>query len=418
MRRPAAGRHSLRMTPDCTIIARSPAELIAVVPYLLGFHPAQSIVVIGLTGRLVTFGARYDLPPPGGDDATADMAAVIASQPARSVVLVGYGPAASVTPAILRLSRALEQAEVPLCDSIRVTEGRWWSYFCADPQCCPVDGRSCPPPGNPIAAEAVFQGKVALPNRQALVAQVAAVTGDARNAMVAATARAVARLRIQPATKPPHIELPGGPVVDLQFAGGRSAEGQAFVDVAGRRVPRAGRAAVRSAERRHRVGKSLSDDEVALLGVLLADDTVLDYALNRCDDLEWRISLWTDVLRRVEPAYVGAPACLLAFAAWQAGQGALARVAVDRALIEGSEHPTAALLDGLISAGISPQAVAALRPPFAALAPAGSVGPAVAVGPAGTGRPAGTAGSGGLLGTGSAAARSWPGRSRPPRRAS
>ena len=38
------------------------------------------------------------------------------------------------------------------------------------------------------------------------------------------------------------------------------------------------------------------------------------------------------MLRRVEPAYVPAPACLLAFAAWRAGQGALARVAVDRAL--------------------------------------------------------------------------------------
>ena len=44
------------MTPDCTITARSSAEIIAVTPYVIGFHPADSVVVIGVVGRTVAFG--------------------------------------------------------------------------------------------------------------------------------------------------------------------------------------------------------------------------------------------------------------------------------------------------------------------------------------------------------------------------
>ena len=42
------------------------------------------------------------------------------------------------------------------------------------------------------------------------------------------------------------------------------------------------------------------------------------------------VELWTDVLRRTPEELVAAPACLLGFAAWLAGQGALAWCAVDR----------------------------------------------------------------------------------------
>jgi hypothetical protein len=222
---------------------------------------------------------------------------------------------------------------------LRVTEGRWWSYLCDEPRCCPPEGRPCHPPDNAIAAQAVYQGQVALPDRQALVAQVAAVTGAARAAMVAATARAQAR----------KTDLTGDDLRDRR---------------SGRLLHRAGRAAVQEAERRHRAGRPLTDDQVAWLGVLLVDGVVHDYALDRSDHQEWRIRLWTDVLRRVEPAYVAAPACLLGFAAWRAGHGALARVAVDRALTEAPGHRMAGMLDHLLCSGIGPQAVIALTPPL------------------------------------------------------
>lgn len=341
------------MTPECTITVRSPAELIAVTPYVLGFHPADSVVVIGMDGRSVAFGARYDLPPPEEHD-YGDLAALVAAQPIQLVTVIGYGPPARVTPAVMRLAHALTALGVCVDDVLRVTDGRWWSYLCGNPRCCPPDGKPCHPPDNAIAAQAVYRGQVALPDRQALVGQVAPATGAARDAMVAATARARARL----------TDLTGHDLRDRR---------------SGRLVRRAGRLTVQEAERLHRAGRPLTDDQVAWLGVLLVNGVVFGHALDRSDDQEWRIRLWTDVLRRVEPAYVAAPATLLGFAAWRAGQGALARVAVDRALREAPGHRIAGMLDHLLCSGIGPQAVAALSPPL-------GTGRATRVRPAGANR--------------------------------
>ena len=329
------------MTPDCTIIANSPAELIAVTPYVLGFHPADSLVVIGTVGRPVVFGARWDLPPPEQDVSKA-IAMIVATQRLESATVIGYGPANRVTPAVLRLAHALSVAGVGVHDALRVTDGRWWSYVCDDPRCCPPEGQPCRAE-LPIAAEAVFRGQVALPSRQALIAQVAPVTGAARDAMTAATERALARI----------IDLRGTDPGSTDLGGGR----------AGRSVRRAGRAAVLEAERRHRAGRTLSDDQVAWLGVLLVDVAIQDYALDRSDDQDWRIRLWTDVVRRVDPRYAAAPACLLGFTAWRDGNGSLARVAVDRALTESPGHRLAGLLDHLLCSAIGPDSVLDLKPP-------------------------------------------------------
>jgi len=65
---------------------------------------------------------------------------------------------------------------------------------------------------------------------------------------------------------------------------------------------RAGRQAVREAEKVARAGRSLDVDEVAWLGVLLVNQVVLDYAIDRSGPEEWRVRLWTDVVRRAELA--------------------------------------------------------------------------------------------------------------------
>jgi hypothetical protein len=105
-------------------------------------------------------------------------------------------------------------------------------------------------------------------------------------------------------------------------------------------------------------------DEVAWLGVLLVERAVLGYAMDRGHNgAEWQIRLWTDVLRRVERGFVPGPACLLAFLAWRSGDGALARVAIDRALEDEPGHRTAIVLDDLLGAGIGPRALARPTPP-------------------------------------------------------
>jgi hypothetical protein len=60
------------------------------------------------------------------------------------------------------------------------------------------------------------------------------------------------------------------------------------------------------------------------------------------------------VVRRAEPAYLPSPACLLAFTAWQSGNGALANVALDRALAVDPGYSMALLLRDTIDAGAPP----------------------------------------------------------------
>ena len=54
------------------------------------------------------------------------------------------------------------------------------------------------------------------------------------------------------------------------------------------------------------------------------------------------------------PGYVAAPASLLAFVAWQAGNGALANVALDRALTDIPQYSMALLLRQAIDSGAPP----------------------------------------------------------------
>ncbi|MEU4691995.1 DUF4192 domain-containing protein [Actinoplanes sp. NPDC023714] len=320
------------------ITVRSPSDLIAVLPFLLGYHPADSVAVVGLSGPDIDFGACYEIPPPGSDpdrvrEAERVTAGTLARQESAWLVVVGFGPAVRATPAVLGLVTALDAAGVRVKDALRVTEGRWWSYFCADLRCCSPDGTPCLPPDSVIAAEATFRGQVALPSRRDLTALVAPIGGPERVAMGEATERARKRF----------AELIAGAAAD-EGDGRRHA----------RRIRRAGQIAVRQAETRYRSGRELDADETAWLGALLADRAVEDYALDRVTPEDWRIRLWTDVLRRVERVYVPTPACLLGFTAWRSGNGPLARVAVDRALAAEPRHHLAGLLHEVLGFGLSP----------------------------------------------------------------
>lgn len=320
------------MRSDSALTVRNPAELIAALPFLMGYHPHDSIALLGLRGRDMEFGACSDLPPPGCDEETLrhgarSIAAATRRQMPEALVIVGYGPAQRVTPVVAVLVEELRAAGLRVDDVLRVAGGRWWSYLCDLPDCCSPDGQPCLPADSVIAAEATFLGQVALRSRDDLVAQVAPVDGPARAAMGPATERARRRFN----------ELLEG------------VEGRAV----GKRIRRAGRLAIRDAEKSYRSGAALSDDEVAWLGVLLTHRAVESYALDRMEG-NVSVRLWTDVLRRVEPIYVPAPACLVGFAAWQLGRGALARVAVDRALAADPGHDLAHSMDRILGYGISP----------------------------------------------------------------
>ncbi|WFF07744.1 DUF4192 domain-containing protein [Micromonospora sp. WMMD1076] len=392
----------MNSTEPARLSVRSPADMVAAVPYLLGFHPADSVVVVAVRGRHVVFAARGDLPAPGADPGPAarHLMQVVARQDADAATVVGYGPAARVTGVVDAIGDALTAAGLEVLDALRVTEGRWFSYLCVEPSCCPPEGTPYDPAASQVSAAAVFAGQVALPDRAALAAQVSPLDGPVRLAMRRATGRA--RLRLAALTgrqsapsaespvggvpadgSGPHAESsvpddgsrpggaspvsadgpgPGGePLVSADSPGsdGRSPVADVGAGPGGepRAVRTAGTAAVRAAFRRQRRGERLDDDEVAWLTVLLAHVAVRDHAWSRTDGRDEDISLWTDVLRRAEPDLIAAPGCLLAFAAWRSGHGALAAVALERVLSAHPGYSLAVLLDEVLRRGVAPSAL-------------------------------------------------------------
>nr|MDT0663155.1 DUF4192 domain-containing protein [Micromonospora sp. DSM 115978] len=324
--------------PDkLTLTVRSTVDLIAAVPYLIGFHPTDSVVVVAMRSRRVVFAARGDLPPTGAPaDAreVADyLAAVVGAQDAQSVTVLGYGPPERVTPVIDAARAAFGPDGPELVDALRITDGRYWSYLCESPECCPPEGTSVDTVGGRFAAEAILAGQVALPDREALIDQVAPVDGLRRVSMRQATDRAEERLTDL---------LDAAPAADL---------------LGGRTLRRAGEAAVDEAMSRHRDGGLLSDDEVAWLSLLLVHTPVRDFAWTRSEGTDWQVALWTEVVRRAEPTLAAAPASLLAFVAWRSGQGSLAAVALDRAFDAEEDYSMALILADVLHRGVPPTAL-------------------------------------------------------------
>ncbi len=307
----------------------------------MGFRPSNSIVVIGLVPprARVKIGFRYDLPDPPDATAAAEIAghamAILARQRITMAILVGYGPGTLVTPVTDALRAAADSARLTLREVLRAEGDRYWSYLCQEPACCPPEGVPYDPMAHPAAAALVAAGLAAYPDRESLVQTLAPVKGAAAESMRSATERALTR------------------VAALIGAQRKSAQGSDLL----RLVVEDGRRAVSEAVRIYRDGGQLAtDDQIAWLSVTLADLRVRDDAWARMDPEyhEAHRQLWTDVVRRACPQYVPAPASLLAFAAWQAGEGTLANIAIQRALGSDPDYSMALLLGDLLDAGVPP----------------------------------------------------------------
>jgi hypothetical protein len=326
-----------RTPPRITL--RTPTDLLAAVPYLLGFHPSHSVVAIGLRDSRVVFNVRADLPPADATEgALAGLAEhitdVLTGQSATRALIVGYGPAALVNRTVVALARTLLAREVSVGEMLRVADGRYWSYLCRSEDCCPAEGTPYDTTCTEMAAAATYAGRVALPDRTALERTVAPPQGAALATAVGAAARAEAALADE-------LSRPGG---------GGPAVGTLRL--------RAGSRALAEALVRYRDGRPLDDDEIARLALLVATVDVRDQAwhliLAAGTNLDPHLALWRDVTVRVRPDLVAPPASLLAVTAWRDGDGALAWVAVQRAQAADPSYPLAMLVAEALLAGLSP----------------------------------------------------------------
>jgi hypothetical protein len=320
----------------------SPADVLAIVPHLLGFHPADSLVVIG-AGRprdRIELAFRYDLPDPPDAGKAADIAAhavAVGGRRRRSTRIgVGYGTGRLVTPVADVLAVGLRQAGLRPRELMRVESGRYWSYICRNPACCPADGVAFDVGAHPAAAAMIVAGMAAYPDRAALARTLAPASGPAADSMNLATKRALRR------------------AAGLVAGAERQRPGDHT-----RLLVAEGRRAVTDAIQIYRNGGQVSaDDSIAWLSVILAQLPVRDDAWARMDPEHHQahLRLWSDVVRRACSRYVPAPASLLAFTAWQAGDGALANIALDRALASDPSYSMALLLRDIMDAGVPPSA--------------------------------------------------------------
>jgi hypothetical protein len=313
--------------------------MLAVVPYLIGFTPTRSLIVAGGRGprHRVDVTLRFDLPDSPDEDLSQAIAgqaiSVLTHQGFTTVVIIGYGPGPLVSPVTDAFQVAIARTSLQVRDILRVQDGRYFSYLCTNPDCCPPDGVPFDPDNHPVSATlAALSGREVLADREDLAASIAPVIGLAAEAMRKETARAerIAARLIAEATRAGDSSRP---VVDR------------------------GLSAVQAAISLYRDGETIShSSHYAWLALSLSSLRVRDDAWARMDPAhrDDHLRLWVDLTRYAQPGYVAAPASLLAFVAWQGGNGALANLALDRALADQPGYSLALLLRATLDAGAPP----------------------------------------------------------------
>lgn len=140
-----------------------PAEFVAVIPALLGFHPEKSVVAVLMHGTRLICSVRSDLY-----DDPRPVAEVIGNAAtnggANRVLLAIYtdGDAETALAYADPLAAILTTAGLLLGDLLLVQSGRFWSLMCHDPGCCPPEGTNIPVGTTQLELEQVGRGRLAV----------------------------------------------------------------------------------------------------------------------------------------------------------------------------------------------------------------------------------------------------------------
>ena len=168
---------------------RGPADVLAVLPFQLGYHPHEAVVVVAVSHRSIGLVQRLDLPP--ADDVAAAVGALLPAlerESPEAVLLVGYESArSSAVPVLDALRDACVQRGMDVLDRLLVRDARWYAVDCAT-GCCPKDGAPLPAPEDtPAVADFVAMETAPLSDREAVTRQLD--PDPVRSAEVAAAIR-------------------------------------------------------------------------------------------------------------------------------------------------------------------------------------------------------------------------------------
>ncbi|MEW2283362.1 DUF4192 domain-containing protein [Streptomyces sp. NPDC047841] len=353
------------------VTLRTPAELADALPYLLGYRPEDSMVLVALhdhAGRRGRFGGRARLGIPAAEEDWEAAARQLArglvtgserrgSRPERMVAYVCQepGPGESGRDVKRRLERLAHlmrtecgNLDVPVIEALCISDGRFWSYCCPVEGCCPEDGSPMGLPGTSVLAAAATYAGI----------------------QVRGTLREL-RARLQPWETGAALEQE----IALDAAGmslvprildetARQKVAEETLDLAERIIRRYGTAAPVSGSHPAdaRDDNLLTNDEAATLILGLQDRTTRDRAAAWMEGAEAgpALRLWRALARRCVGPYgehAAAPLTLAGWVAWSMGDELEAREALAMALAADPDYLFARLLHQACNEGLDPEAV-------------------------------------------------------------
>ena len=310
----------------------SPHDLLAAIPFLIGYHPENSLVLVALKDDSVGMAMRVDMPTDIAPESYDLLASHFQREAADAALIVAYVDSQSDPEAVLiNTSAALLRAGISIKESLIVSDGRYRSMLCHDSECCSPLGSPIPDiDSSRIAAEHVIAGHpMPFANVSGLVQSIAALPSAMEESW-------------QSEVRTFWIESDSENLIDLQRDGAT-----AVIDLAGEYVQ----------------GRGAEDRElVARVIGRISDIQVRDYALGSHNeetaDAYWQ--MWRELLLIAPRGFVAPIASIFAALAYERGEGALAHKALDRALADDERYSLALLLRRVFTAGWPPQSFSAM----------------------------------------------------------
>ncbi|HEU4908126.1 MAG TPA: DUF4192 domain-containing protein [Propionibacteriaceae bacterium] len=322
MRRKAQRRRRNRLPqtqPRPRLKVRRPDDLLAIIPYMIGFHPSEDLVAVFIKSGRVCLTTRTDMPPESAGEELAEWLDALAKrEEADTLALVAYSAAS--LPAHRLLTRLMDRlAKHELADVLYVGHGRWWSLTCGE-ECCPLSGTPYDLTSHPMTAAAVFAGLGVRANRSELESS---VSGPPE------------------AEQPRLLDLAEDLLAELEPFDNHAAAGQLLVSILDSAMADPA---------------ALEERNCLLLSLLVTDIYLRDVAWARISpsDAEEHITLWGSVVSRVPPELSAAPLCLLGMAAWVAGHGSLVNCCWERVSRVDPHYSLGKLLGDIGQRGVPP----------------------------------------------------------------
>jgi hypothetical protein len=371
-RRPS-GRPSLSpagSTVESKITLRSAAELADALPYMLGFHPTDSLVMVAVHGEGGRFGGRLRVGIPAAPAEWEDTARQVADclirgserrggKPDGVVVYLCQDPRdgesgqrvmTRLRPLAQRVRLACGALDVPVLEALCLSGSRYWSYCCPEGHCCPAEGTPLAPPGTSVmAAAATYAGLQVRGSLKEIEGRMAPLRGPVAADMERALDKAAAELI-------PKI-LDGA--TQQEVAAETLALARTLMDRLTLAPPAEGGPASDDWD-----DALLDHGEAASLILGLQDRDTRDIAAEWMEGEEAApaLRLWRALARRCVGAYgehAAAPLTLAGWVLWSTGDEPTARIALGLALQADEEYRFAQLLHHACNEGIDPEGLRA-----------------------------------------------------------